>query len=99
MKFSKNPDESTVENYLLTCVKAVRGLTIKLRFLRGWPDRLVLLRGGRLIFIELKRPKGGKFEPLQLRIHIKLRALGFKVFTCYDKFQVDLVMELYADKN
>ncbi len=88
MLFERKVQESTIESYLLTLVKLERGMSIKLRFMRGWPDRIVLLPGGILAFIELKRPKGGEFEPLQLRTHAMLRRLGFKVFTCYTKAEV-----------
>lgn len=85
--------EDTVENHLIKQVKAARGLNIKLRFMRGWPDRLVLLPEGVLVFFELKRPFGGVFEPLQLRIHMKLRRMGFRVFVCSTKRQVNEAME------
>lgn len=97
MMYEKNPDESTVENYLLKLVKANKGLTVKLRFLRGWPDRMVLLRGGRVVFFELKRPKGGKYEPLQLRVHQMLRGMGFTVYTCCSKSEVSRALALADD--
>lgn len=89
----KTDDESTVENYLLARVKVLRGLAFKMRFMRGWPDRLVLLPGGVVLFVELKRPVGGVFEPLQLRIHSKLRRLGMAVVVCWTKRDVDFVLE------
>lgn len=92
-KIREGLDESTVENHLVRSVKAVRGLTIKLRFLRGWPDRVVLLPGGCVVFFELKRPVGGVFEKLQMRIHQKLRTLGFVVFVCRTKDDVNTAME------
>lgn len=82
-------DETTVENHLLKLVKLARGLCIKIRFIRGFPDRVVLLPGGVVVFFELKRPVGGKFEPLQLRWHSKLRQLGFRVFVCNTKTAVE----------
>lgn len=81
--------EDTVEKHLIKVVKQAKGLTIKVRFMRGWPDRVVMLSGGLLLFVELKRPVGGKFEPLQERIHDKLRKLGFKVYVWSSKTQVD----------
>lgn len=83
--------ENTVEDHLCTCVKLLRGLCLKLPALLypGIPDRLVLLPEGRMYFVELKRPKGGRFEPLQERVHAKLRALGFTVLVLYTKEQVN----------
>lgn len=55
---------------------------------RGWPDRMVLFEAApQLInpapacthWLEVKRPKGGRFEPLQLRNHRVLRDMGFVV--------------------
>lgn len=80
--------EDVIERHLIKRVKERRGITFKMRFMRGWPDRLVLLPG-RWFFAELKRPKGGKFEPLQLRTHDKLRLRGFTVFVWNTKEQID----------
>lgn len=47
----------------------------------GWsgvPDRIVLLPHGRIVFVELKRPKGSKVSELQRWWAKELRALGFK---------------------
>ena len=89
--------EATVENHLRKGVKLLRGLCIKLNpfGVRGIPDRLLLLPGGRVLFVELKRSVGGKFEPLQERWHLKLRRMGFTVVVCYTKTQVDTLLEEY----
>ena len=81
--------EDTVEGHLIKRVKTLRGKHMKIRFMLGWPDRIVLLPGGVMYFFELKRPKGGKFEPLQLRVHDMLRRLGFRVFVCHTKEAID----------
>lgn len=47
--------------------------------LRGWPDRMLLWPVGIVDYVELKRPEGGKFEPLQERTHYELRKMGFRV--------------------
>lgn len=31
----------------------------------GVPDRIAMLPGGRVVFVEMKRPKGGEISPLQ----------------------------------
>ena len=42
----------------------------------GVPDRIALLPGGRVIFVELKKPKGGKLSKLQQLWRDRLQALG-----------------------
>lgn len=85
--------EDAVERHLVARVKELRGLSMKVRFMRGWPDRICLLPGGRLVFVELKRPHGGQFEPLQQRIHTKLRDLGFAVWVCHNKIAIDQLLK------
>jgi hypothetical protein len=46
---------------------------------RGMPDRLVIIPGGRVVFVELKAP-GGRLTPLQRRRADDLRAQGFTVY-------------------
>lgn len=72
--------ESTVENNLVKKVKAAGGTAYKFTSpgRRAVPDRLVLLPGGRLVFVECKAP-GETARPDQVREHNRLRALGFKV--------------------
>lgn len=91
--------ETTVENHLRKGVKLLRGLCIKLNpfGVRGIPDRLLLMPGGIVLFVELKRPVGGKFEPLQERWHVKLHRMGFTVVVCYTKAQVDQLLEGYHE--
>lgn len=43
----------------------------------GVPDRIVLLPGGRIVFVELKKPKGGKVSKLQKWWRQRLQGLGF----------------------
>ena len=46
--------------------------------LTGLPDRMCLLPGSKITFVELKST-GEKPRPSQVYIHKKLRALGFNV--------------------
>lgn len=57
----------------------------------GMPDRLILLPGGCLAFIEVKAP-GCKPRPLQVRRHEVLRSLGFKVFILDDELQIQSIL-------
>ena len=58
----------------------------------GMPDRLVLLPGGRMGFVELKAP-GKKPRALQLARHRLLRRLGFKVYVIDEINQIDSILE------
>lgn len=82
--------ESTTEDYLRGQVKLYGGMAIKLLAgsLTGLPDRLILLPGGILFFVELKS-EGKKPRKKQLSIHKRLRALGFIVLVIDKKEQVD----------
>lgn len=69
--------EKQIENALRDRVRAAGGLALKWVSpgCAGVPDRIVILPGGRIHFIELKAP-GVSPRPLQLHIMAKLRALG-----------------------
>lgn len=51
----------------------------------GMPDRIVLMAGGKIAFVEVKAP-GKKPKPLQVKRHKLLRALGFRVYVL-DSFE------------
>jgi hypothetical protein len=78
--------ESTVERKVAKWAKPNRKrfLFFKLTVpgMRGVPDRICLFPGGRVIFIEFKRP-GEEPRKLQVRICERLQAFGFRVYT-YD---------------
>ena len=72
--------ESVVERAVVRAVEDAGGLALKL-VSPGWagaPDRLVLLPGGRVMFVEAKRP-GEEPRPLQAYRHRELERLGFEV--------------------
>lgn len=89
MRSEKEQTEDWVENYLVQQCTPLGAICLKLQRLRGWPDRVVIWFGGVIDFVELKRPKGGRFEPLQLRMHAKLRQRGHTVFVINSREQVD----------
>ena len=57
------------------------------------PDRLVLMPGGKMCFMELKA-FGKSPRPLQVRCIGKLRALGFKVFVVDGKEQIGGILDV-----
>ena len=50
----------------------------------GVPDRICIMPGGRIIFIELKRQKSGRESPLQKRVSELLLSLGCTVWLIRD---------------
>jgi hypothetical protein len=75
-----NALEKQVEGYLVKKVKEAGGIAAKWVSpgRSGVPDRIVFRPGGKIIFVELKRP-GEKPTPLQNRIIEILRGLGADV--------------------
>jgi hypothetical protein len=73
--------EAAVEAKLNLWIAERGGLSLKVKVIgrRGFVDRLVLLPGGRVIFVELKRPKGGRLSPQQKVFHDELRNLNMTV--------------------
>lgn len=73
--------EKIIEQHLVKAVKNSGGIAPKLVSPRfdGMPDRLVLLPGGKIGFVEVKAP-GKEPRPLQVARHGLLRRLGFKVY-------------------
>ncbi len=72
--------ESEIEAWLVRGVKALGGVAYK--FVSpgnvGVPDRLVVLPGGRVVFVELKA-EGGRLSPMQDRQISRLQELGADV--------------------
>ena len=74
--------ESKIERALVNAVKKQGGIAFKFtsQTMNGVPDRLVLLPGGQIGFVELKAP-GKQLRLLQKKRKAQLEALGFPVFT------------------
>lgn len=83
--------EKEIEKYFVQEVKKMGGIALKLIILglRGFPDRTILLPGGVVKFVELKRPKGGKASPHQIKWKKILTALGFDAQFLKNKDEVD----------
>ena len=86
--------EKIIEKELVRAVKDKGGIAPKFTSpgFDGMPDRLVLLPGGRMAFVELKAP-GKKPRALQMARHRLLRRLGFKVYVIDKIDQIDSVLE------
>ena len=86
--------EKAIERKLVQAVKAQGGICPK--FVSpgtdGMPDRIVLLPGGHIGFVEVKAP-GKKPRPLQLARHSLLRELGYRVYVLDDIGQIGGVLD------
>ncbi|NFO12735.1 VRR-NUC domain-containing protein [Clostridium botulinum] len=80
-------EESRIENYLKKRVEKLGGKAYKWAPVGvvGVPDRMVLLPGGKIIFVELKAP-GKKARKLQEFRAKQLKELGFQV-GCLDTIE------------
>lgn len=90
--------EKVIEEHLRDKAKALGGRAFK--FVSpgndGVPDRLVLLPGGKMIFIETKAP-GKVSTPLQKKQQELIRSLGFDVFSDREadsKEDIDTILDL-----
>ena len=82
--------ESDIERYLVRKVRDLGGKAYK--FVsptnRGVADRLVVLPGGRVWFVEVKK-MGGRLSPLQRIFAEEVKALGCNYAIVWSKEDVD----------
>lgn len=67
----------------------------------GWagvPDRIVLLPGGRIWFIETKRPKGGVLSERQKKWAEILMGLGFPYRVIWNHTDVEVFRAVLAEE-
>ena len=80
-------DERSVERILKQRVESAIPGAKCLKFVSpgytGVPDRIILLPGGAVVFVELKRP-GEQPRQRQLFVQAQIRKLGFTVAGCVD---------------
>ena len=89
-----NMREKTIEHKLTIAAKNMGGIALKFVSpgFDGMPDRIVLLPGGHIGFVEVKA-MGRKPRPLQLSRHRLLRGLGFKVYVLDDEQQIGGILD------
>ena len=82
--------ESKIERALVDAVKKQGGIAFKFtsQTMNGVPDRLVLLPGGQIGFVEMKAP-GKQLRLLQKKRKAQLEALGFPVFVVHRLDMID----------
>ncbi len=81
--------EKFLEQKLVRAIKNTGGVAPKFVSpgFDGMPDRIVLLPGGKIAFVEVKAP-GKKLRPLQVVRHGMLQRLGFRVFVLDSENQI-----------
>lgn len=92
--------ERDIEHKLVT--ETVKRGGVAMKFVSpgciGVPDRIVMLPGGRMGFVELKAP-GKKPRSIQTRRIRQMQAMGFKVFVVDGMEQIGSVLdEIQEDK-
>lgn len=83
--------EVTVEGKIVKTIKSKGGLCLKWVSpgYTGVPDRIAILPGGRILFIEVKKPGTGRLSPRQKRVGDLLRALGCTVLVADEMEDLD----------
>lgn len=82
--------ESDIERKLVDMVKWHDGMCLKWNC-PGWagvPDRIALLPGGRITFVELKRPNHGRIAKRQEWWRDRLHLLGFDAIIIDDEADI-----------
>ena len=86
--------EKEIEQKLVKAVKGRGGICPKLvcPAYAGMPDRMALIPGGRVGFVEVKAP-GKVPRPLQLARHTLLRQLGFQVYVLDEPAAIPMILD------
>jgi hypothetical protein len=93
---AKQTIERIVEEELVRRVRAAGGIAEKTTVIgrRGFFDRVVVLPGGKVIFCECKRPKGGRLSPHQIERIRQYRQLGAVVAVISNSADIDRLLLL-----
>lgn len=87
--------EKDIEKRLIQPIRKLGGLCLKFESpgYTGVPDRIILLPGGRVIFVETKQ-HGKRERPRQVLVQNVLRDLGFTVYSTIDSTEkVDRIID------
>ena len=98
---SKQVTEREVESRLSDLVRdelSGECVTFIPDFKRGFPDRLVILPGGRVIWVETKTT-GGRVSGAQRVAHALLRRLGHRVELVWTKEQAEELVARLASET
>ena len=89
--------EAKIEDYLIARVKALGGETRKVVYQgrKGAPDRMCVLPGGHIVFVECKRP-GEKPDARQQEELAWLQRMGCHAISVDSKEKIDAVFALHS---
>ena len=90
----KKESEKTTEIYLRTQIEALGGVCWKWvsPMVKGVPDRICLLPGGHIFFVEVKS-EGRILDGAQCRRANDLKKRGFRSYIADTKFKVDQIIK------
>lgn len=94
------PLEKDIEKKLRTKVESLGGWCLKW-VCPGWsgvPDRIVLLPGARIYFVETKRPKGGTLSALQKKWRKWLTELGFSCWVVWTYEELEQFLQYITNE-
>ena len=90
--------ELAIERRLVRLVREAGGRCPKGEVEAGFPDRIALLPGGRVAFLELKRPEG-RLSALQEAWHEDLERLGMEYWCLWSHKEVDEFVATLSDET
>ena len=88
--------EKAIEKYLVEQVKGIGGICLKYSNANmvGYPDRVVCLHGGKVVWVELKS-KGKKPTKIQTLRQSELVCMGHEVYTIDNKRTIDELINIW----
>lgn len=96
---SKKPREASLESKLVHEVQKRGGLCWKFTSpgIAGVPDRIVLVPGGKVVFVEMKAP-GKRMRPLQIKRAEQIVSMGLPFYCISSKQGIfDFLQEMFGD--
>lgn len=94
-------NERDLERKLYKALKSAGCLPLKFESpgYTGVPDRIVLIPGGRIAFVEMKAP-GKRERPRQVIVQRIFRSMGFTVFSSVDSTEkINAVVEFCREAS
>lgn len=88
-------NEKTLERKLTKSVKSMGGISLKFHstYNTGYPDRIIIMPGGVIYWVELKST-GKKPTPKQQLIHEQMRSLNALVYVIDNTEQLDTFLQI-----